>query len=154
MKLLKLCKCIVETAVVMSIRTYSEMLTFPTLEERFKYLQLKGSVGKDTFGYDRYLNQILYHSDGWKSFRNDIIIRDNGCDLACEGYEIYKRILVHHINPITVEDVLNRDPKVFDPENVVCVSHITHNAIHYGDENLLMTAPVERSPNDTCPWRR
>lgn len=153
MKPLKPCKCIVETVAVMSIRTYSEMLTFPTLEERFKYLQLKGSVGKDTFGYDRYLNQILYHSDRWKSFRNDIIIRDNGCDLACEGYEIYKRILVHHINPITVEDVLNRDPKVFDPENVVCVSHITHNAIHYGDENLLMTAPVERSPNDTCPWR-
>ena len=129
------------------------MLTFPTLEERFRYLELKGSVGKDTFGYDRYLNQILYHSGEWKSFRNDIIIRDNGCDLACEGYEIHQRILIHHINPITVEDVLNRSPKVFDPENVVCVSHITHNAIHYGDENLLMTAPVERSQNDTCPWR-
>lgn len=137
----------------MIIRTYSEMLTFPTLEERFRYLQLKGSVGKDTFGYDRYLNQILYHSEEWKSFRNGIIIRDNGCDLACEGYEIHKRILVHHIDPITVEDVLNRNPKVFDPENVVCVSHMTHNAIHYGDENLLITAPVERSPNDTCPWR-
>lgn len=137
----------------MSIRTYSEMLTFPTLEERFKYLQLKGSVGKDTFGYDRYLNQILYHSDEWKRFRNEIIIRDDGCDLACEGHEIYKRILVHHINPITVDDVVNRNPKVFDPENVVCVSHMTHNAIHYGDENLLMTTPIERSQNDTCPWR-
>jgi hypothetical protein len=137
----------------MIIKTYSEMLTFPTLEERFRYLQLKGSVGKDTFGYDRYLNQILYHSEEWKSFRNGIIIRDNGCDLACEGYEIHKRILIHHIDPITVEDVLNRNPKVFDPENVVCVSHMTHNAIHYGDENLLITAPVERSPNDTCPWR-
>lgn len=137
----------------MIIKTYSEMLIFPTLEERFRYLQLKGSVGKDTFGYDRYLNQILYHSEEWKSFRNGIIIRDNGCDLACEGYEIHKRILVHHIDPITVEDVLNRSPKVFDPENVVCVSHTTHNAIHYGDENLLITAPVERSPNDTCPWR-
>lgn len=137
----------------MIIKSYSKMLTFPTLEERFRYLELKGSVGKDTFGYDRYLNQILYHSGEWKSFRNDIIIRDNGCDLACEGHEIHKRILVHHINPITVEDVLNRSPKVFDPENVVCVSHITHNAIHYGDENLLITAPVERSQNDTCPWK-
>lgn len=137
----------------MIIKSYSKMLTFPTLEERFRYLQLKGSVGKDTFGYDRYLNQILYHSGEWKSFRNDIIIRDNGCDLACEGHEIHKRILVHHINPITVEDVLNRSPMVFDPENVVCVSHMTHNAIHYGDENLLMTAPVERSQNDTCPWK-
>ena len=153
MKRLKLCKDIVEMVVMMIIKSYSKMLTFPTLEERFRYLELKGSVGKDTFGYDRYLNQILYHSVEWKSFRNDIIIRDNGCDLACEGYEIHKRILVHHINPITVEDVLNRDPKVFDPENVVCVSHMTHNAIHYGDENLLITAPVERSQNDTCPWR-
>lgn len=138
---------------MMIIKSYSKMLTFPTLEERFRYLELKGSVGKDTFGYDRYLNQILYHSGEWKSFRNDIIIRDNGCDLACEGHEIHKRILVHHINPITVEDVLNRSTKVFDPENVVCVSHMTHNAIHYGDENLLITAPVERSQNDTCPWR-
>ena len=153
MRQLKLCKDIVEMVVMMIIKNYSKMLTFPTLEERFRYLQLKGSVGKDTFGYDRYLNQILYHSEEWKSFRNGIIIRDNGCDLACEGYEIYKRILVHHINPITVEDVLNRDPKVFDPENVVCVSHMTHNAIHYGDENLLITAPVERSQNDTCPWK-
>lgn len=153
MKRLKLCEDIVEMVVTMIIKSYSKMLTFPTLEERFRYLELKGSVGKDTFGYDRYLNQILYHSGEWKSFRNDIIIRDNGCDLACEGHEIHKRILVHHINPITVEDVLNRSPKVFDPENVVCVSHITHNAIHYGDENLLMTAPVERSQNDTCPWR-
>lgn len=153
MRQLKLCKDIVEMAIMMIIKNYSKMLTFPTLEERFRYLQLKGSVGKDTFGYDRYLNQILYHSEEWKSFRNGIIIRDNGCDLACEGYEIHKRILVHHINPITVEDVLNRDPKVFDPENVVCVSHITHNAIHYGDENLLIIAPVERSQNDTCPWK-
>lgn len=153
MKRLKLCKDIVEMVVTMIIKSYSKMLTFSTLEERFRYLELKGSVGKDTFGYDRYLNQILYHSGEWKSFRNDIIIRDNGCDLACEGHEIHKRILVHHINPITVEDVLNRSPKVFDPENVVCVSHMTHNAIHYGDENLLISAPIERSQNDTCPWR-
>lgn len=137
-----------------TIRTYSELITIPTFEDRFKYLQLNGTVGKDTFGYDRYLNQILYASKKWKRFRDAIIIRDNGCDLACKGYDIYGRILVHHMNPIAVEDVINRSYKVFDPENVICVTHNTHNAIHYGDESLLITAPVERSRNDTCPWRR
>lgn len=136
------------------IKTYSELITFPTYEERFRYLQLKGAVGKDTFGYDRYLNQILYNSQEWKRFRDKIIIRDNGCDLACEGYDIHGRILVHHINPIRVDDVVNRNPIVFDPENVVCVTHYTHNAIHYGDESLLVLAPVERTKNDTCPWKR
>ncbi len=136
------------------IKTYSELITFPTYEERFRYLQLKGAVGKDTFGYDRYLNQILYNSQEWKCFRDKIIIRDNGCDLACEGYDIHGRILVHHINPIRVDDVVNRNPIVFDPENVVCVTHNTHNAIHYGDESLLVLAPVERTKNDTCPWKR
>lgn len=136
------------------IKTYSELIAFPTYEERFRYLQLKGAVGKDTFGYDRYLNQILYNSQEWKRFRDKIIIRDNGCDLACEGYDIHGRILVHHINPIRVDDVVNRNPIVFDPENVVCVTHNTHNAIHYGDESLLILAPVERTKNDTCPWKR
>lgn len=136
------------------IKTYSELIAFPTYEERFRYLQLKGAVGKDTFGYDRYLNQILYNSQEWKRFRDKIIIRDNGCDLACEGYDIHGRILVHHINPIRVDDVVNRNPIVFDPENVVCVTHNTHNAIHYGDESLLILAPVERTRNDTCPWKR
>ena len=136
------------------IKTYSELITFLTYEERFRYLQLKGAVGKDTFGYDRYLNQILYNSQEWKRFRDKIIIRDNGCDLACEGYDIHGRILVHHINPIRVDDVVNRNPIVFDPENVVCVTHNTHNAIHYGDESLLILAPVERTKNDTCPWKR
>ena len=136
------------------IKTYSELIAFPTYEERFRYLQLKGAVGKDTFGYDRYLNQILYNSQEWKHFRDKIIIRDNGCDLACEGYDIHGRILVHHINPIRVDDVVNRNPIVFDPENVVCVTHNTHNAIHYGDESLLILAPVERTKNDTCPWKR
>ena len=136
------------------IKTYSELIAFPTYEERFRYLQLKGAVGKDTFGYDRYLNQILYNSQEWKRFRDKIIIRDNGCDLACEGYDIHGRILVHHINPIRVDDVVNRNPIVFDPENVVCVTHNTHNAIHYGDESLLVLAPVERTKNDTCPWKR
>ena len=137
----------------MSIRTYSELITIPTFEERFEYLQLKGSVGKDTFGYDRHLNQVLYRSPEWKRLRNQIIIRDCGCDLACDGYDIYGKVLIHHLNPITVEDVLARSRKVFDPDNLVCVSHNTHNAIHYGDVDLLVTGPIIRTKNDTCPWR-
>ena len=137
----------------MSIRTYSELITIPTFEERFEYLQLKGSVGKDTFGYDRYLNQVLYRSPEWKRLRNQIIIRDDGCDLACDGYDIHSKVLIHHLNPITVEDVLARSRKVFDPDNLVCVSHNTHNAIHYGDVDLLITGPIIRTKNDTCPWR-
>ena len=137
----------------MSIRTYSELITIPTFEERFEYLQLKGSVGKDTFGYDRYLNQVLYRSPEWKRLRNKIVIRDNGCDLACDGYDIYGKVLIHHLNPITVEDVLARSRKVFDPDNLVCVSHNTHNAIHYGNVDLLATGPIIRTKNDTCPWR-
>ena len=137
-----------------SIRTYSELITIPTFEERFEYLKLNGSVGLETFGHDRYLNQILYNSPEWRRFRPEIIVRDNGCDLACDGYEIFGKILIHHINPITAQDILNRNPKVFDPENVITTVHNTHNAIHYGDENLLITAPIERSRNDTCPWRK
>lgn len=137
----------------MSIKTYSELITIPTFEERFEYLQLKGSVGKDTFGYDRHLNQVLYRSPEWKRLRNQIIIRDCGCDLACEGYDIHSKVLIHHLNPITVEDVLARSRKVFDPDNLVCVSHNTHNAIHYGDMDLLVTGPIIRTKNDTCPWR-
>ena len=137
----------------MSIKTYSELITIPTFEERFEYLQLKGSVGKDTFGYDRHLNQVLYRSPEWKRLRNQIIIRDGGCDLACDGYHIYDKVLIHHLNPITVEDVLTRSRKVFDPDNLVCVSHNTHNAIHYGDVDLLVTGPIIRTKNDTCPWR-
>lgn len=138
---------------MMSIKTYSELITIPTFEERFEYLQLKGSVGKDTFGYDRHLNQVLYRSPEWKRLRNQIIIRDCGCDLACEGYDINSKVLIHHLNPITVEDVLARSRKVFDPDNLVCVSHNTHNAIHYGDVDLLVTGPIIRTKNDTCPWR-
>lgn len=137
----------------MSIKTYSELITIPTFKERFEYLQLKGSVGKDTFGYDRHLNQVLYRSPEWKRLRNQIIIRDCGCDLACEGYDIHSKVLIHHLNPITVEDVLARSRKVFDPDNLVCVSHNTHNAIHYGDVDLLVTGPIIRTKNDTCPWR-
>lgn len=139
---------------MMSIKTYSELITLPTFEERYRYLKLGGKIGVETFGYDRYLNQILYNSPEWKRFRDKMIIRDNGCDLALEGFEIHGMILLHHINPISVEDVLRRDPKIFDPENVVSTILNTHNAIHYGDESLLMLAPKPRVANDTCPWRR
>ena len=148
----------------MSNRSYLELITIPTFEERFDYLRLKGVVGKETFGYDRYLNQVLYNSREWKRFKDRIIVRDNGCDLACEDHEILgvrdkdgklhrPKIIVHHINPITVEDVLERNPIVFDPNNTITTTMNTHNAIHYGDETLLVTSPVERSKNDTCPWR-
>lgn len=138
----------------MSIKTYSELITLPTFLERYRYLKIGGAVGRETFGRDRHLNQILYQSDEWRNFRIPIIIRDNGNDLGCDGYEIHGPILIHHINPITVEDVLRRDPKVFDPENVISTVLNTHNAIHYGDETLLITGPITRTKNDTCPWRR
>lgn len=138
----------------MNIKTYSELITLPTFEERYRYLKLGGKIGVETFGYDRYLNQILYNSPEWKRFRDKMIVRDNGCDLAMEGFEIYGMILLHHINPISVEDVLRRDPKIFDPENVISTILNTHNAIHYGDESLLMLSPKPRVANDTCPWRR
>ncbi len=134
------------------IRTYSELIKIPDYLERFRYLKLDGQVGIDTFGHNRYLNQILYHTPEWKRFRRDIILRDNGCDLAHEDFEIYGKIIIHHINPITIDDILYRDPMIFDPENVISTSLITHNAIHYGDETLLTTGPVERTPYDTCPW--
>ena len=137
----------------LSIKTYSELIEIPSFLERYRYLKLGGFVGEETFGFDRYLNQTLYRSPEWKRFRRDIIIRDNGMDLACEGYEIVGKIMVHHINPITMQDVIRRDPKIFDPENVVCTSMNTHNAIHYGDESLLMIEPVVRTKYDTCPWR-
>lgn len=135
------------------IKTYSELITIPSFLERYRYLKLGGSIGEETFGFDRYLNQTLYRSPEWKRFRRDMIIRDNGMDLAFDGYEIVGKILVHHINPLTIQDVIRRDPKIFDPENVICTSLNTHNAVHYGDESLLMLEPVVRTKNDTCPWR-
>lgn len=135
------------------IRTYSELMMLSTFDERFEYLKLNGQVGRETFGFDRYLNQVLYNDKKWKRFRRDIIIRDNACDLACAGYEIEYRILVHHINPITIEDIINRNPIIFDPDNVITTSHQTHNAIHYSDKDLLISRPIERTRNDTCPWR-
>ena len=138
----------------MSIKTYSELITFPTFEERYRYLRLSGSVGEATFGFDRYLNQIFYRSQRWKDIRDYVIIRDSGCDLGVEGYEIYGRILIHHMNPITVNDIERESEFLLNPEYLITTVHSTHNAIHYGDESLLITAPIERRPNDTCLWRR
>lgn len=135
------------------IRTYSELITIPTFKERYEYLRIGGRVGKDTFGFDRYLNQVLYKSKEWKHVRNIVIERDNGCDLAVEGYEVYDNIIVHHMNPITMEDLLYRRDYVLDPEYLVSTVHNTHNAIHYGDDSLIFTTLTERRPNDTCPWR-
>lgn len=136
------------------LKSYSELRQIRSFEERYQYLRLSGTVGKETFGFDRYLNQTLYRSEEWKSCRRHIIVRDNGCDLGCEGFEIYGRILVHHINSITMNDILTRNKIVFDPENLICSSNNTHQAIHYGDESLLILSPIERLPNDTCPWKK
>ena len=137
----------------MSIRTYSELILLPTFEERFKYLQLNGRVGDDTFGFDRYINQNFYRSAEWKRIRDQVIMRDNGCDLALKGYEIYGRILIHHMNPITAKDVELSTEYLMNPEYLICVTHNTHNAIHYGDEKLINKGPIVRTKNDTCPWK-
>ena len=136
-----------------NIKTYSELITRPTFEERCEYLKLDGQVGVETFGFSRYLNQAFYKSDEWLSIRDYVITRDNGCDLGMEGYEIYGRILIHHINPITKDDIIQRSRNLLDPENLITTVKRTHDAIHYGDSNLLMRAPIESRKNDTCPWR-
>lgn len=138
----------------MSIKTYSELITLPTFLERYRYLRIGGKVGKETFGFDRYLNQLFYKDPEWLAARDLAIIRDDGCDLAMSDRRIRSRILVHHINPITIDDILARDPKLFDLENLICTIKNTHDAIHYGDESLLLEDPIERTMNDTCPWRK
>lgn len=135
------------------IRTYSELLMIPTFIERFEYLKLDGLVGEETFGFDRYLNQVFYKSKEWRKIRDRVITRDLGCDLGVEGYDINGRILIHHINPISKEDILRRAEWILDPEFLICTSKNTHDAIHFGDGSLLLTAPIERKPNDTCPWK-
>lgn len=135
------------------IRTYSELIQLKTFEERFEYLKLDGIIGRETFGFDRYLNQMFYTSIEWKKFRRDIILRDNGCDLAIPGLDIVGKIFIHHLNPITKEDILNRTEYLMNPEFVICSSKLTHDAIHYGDSDLLPKGPIERKRNDTCPWR-
>ena len=151
--LLTLCEDIVGMVMKM-IRTYSELITFPTFEERYRYLRLEGKVGEDTFGFDRWLNQSFYKDPEWRAIRDKIIIRDNGCDLGIPGREIYSRIIVHHMNPITKDDILSRSAFLLNPEYLICTVKNTHDAIHYGDEGLLIKAPIERTKNDTCPWRR
>lgn len=136
------------------MKTYSELITFPTFKERYDYLRLGGAVGQDTFGFDRYLNQKFYHSKEWAQIRRDVIIRDEGRDLAMEGYEIQNGLYIHHMNPIRKEDIVRATELLLNPEYLVCVSFSTHQAIHYGDEKLLPQLPVERRPNDTCPWRQ
>lgn len=138
----------------MSIKTYSELIKLPTFEERYRYLRLHGKVGEETFGFDRWLNQVFYKSDEWLALRDEVIVRDMGCDLGIEDREIGGRILVHHMNPISKEDILRRSEIALNPEYLICTSKLTHDAIHYGDESLLIVAPIERRPNDTCPWKR
>lgn len=134
-------------------KSYSELMLLKTFEERFEYLKLNGIVGEQTFGGSRQLNQTLYSSPEWKSFRRKIVLRDGGFDLACEDHLINGTVYIHHINPLTIEDVAKRSSSIFNPENVISVSYDTHQAIHYGDKNLLHLDYVPRKPNDTCPWR-
>lgn len=138
----------------MTIKTYSELIQLPTFEERFEYLKIKGYVGKETFGFDRFINQKFYRSTEWKQVRNQVIIRDNGCDLGIEGREIPDRIYIHHMNPIDVSDISDATEFLLNPEYLICVTHNTHNAIHFGDVENLNRGSIERSKNDTCPWRK
>ena len=136
------------------IRTYSELSQMASFKDRFEYLRLDGAVGTETFGFDRYINQQFYRSQDWKRIRNEIIVRDNGCDLGIEGFEIYGRIYIHHMNPIMLKDIVHQTDFLLNPEYLICTTHQTHNAIHYGDESLLSTLePVQRTRNDTCPWK-
>lgn len=136
-----------------NIRTYSELITIPSFIERFRYLKLTGAIGEETFGFDRYLNQIFYKSKEWKRVRDEVIIRDLGRDLGVKGYDISSNIIIHHMNPISVKDIQNRNDILLNPEYLISTSRITHNAIHYGDESLLIQDPIIRRPNDTCPWK-
>lgn len=136
------------------IRTYSELSMLTSFKDRFHYLKLDGSVGEATFGFDRYLNQLFYRSQRWRKIRDEVIVRDCGCDLGIEGYEIYKYAMIHHMNPITAKDIQDESEYLLNPEYLITTTQRTHNAIHYGDEGLLITMPVERTKNDTCPWRR
>lgn len=133
--------------------SYRELLQFSSFEDRFAYLNLAGQVGYETFGSSRIFNQQFYHSSEWRRARNRIILRDNGCDLGMPDYEIHGRIYIHHINPITKQDVEDFSDNLFDPDNLICVTFDTHNAIHFGDERTLPKTPIERAPGDTCPWR-
>lgn len=134
-------------------RSYSELILLPTFKERYEYLRLDGVIGEETFGFDRYVNQRFYKSREWKQVRDLVIIRDNGCDLGIEGFDIYGKIFIHHMNPIMLRDIQNATEFLLNPEYLICTTLDTHNAIHYGDSNLLVTDPLERTKNDTCPWK-
>lgn len=139
------------------ILTYNELIRLPTFEERLSYLLLRGRVGAETFGFDRWLNQHFYRSEEWKQLRRKIIIRDNGCDLGVDGYDIQGAILVHHMNPIVADDIVNCTPYLMNPDFLISTSFDTHQAIHYENADLLKVAPIyptERKPNDTCPWKK
>lgn len=137
----------------MKILTYEELSRLKSFEERFEYLRLDGIVGRDTFGFDRIFNQRFYNSPEWRRTRDFVIIRDNGCDLGVEGYDIFGKIVIHHMNPISMEDLTERSRFLLDPDFLICVSHDTHNAIHFSDKRFIANTLVERSKNDTCPWR-
>lgn len=142
------------TVIRMSVRTYSELSKLTTFKERFNYLSLNGQVGKDTFGFDRIFNQKFYTSKEWRHIRDLVIVRDNGCDLGIEGYDIVgQNLIIHHINPISLEDIESKSDILLNPEYLITTTHNTHNAIHYGDDKLLITGPIQRSKNDTCPWK-
>ena len=136
-----------------TMRTYEELITIKDFFDRYRYLKIGGSIGETTFGAERYLNQKFYKSQEWRSFRREIIVRDFGCDLGVSDRHIGGLIIIHHINPITIDDIIQRNPIVLDPNNAICCSSITHKAIHYGDESLLIEDYVDRRPNDTIPWR-
>lgn len=138
----------------MEIKCYSELKKLKTFNERFNYLKLDGVIGEETFGYDRILNQVLYKSKKWREVRNEVLVRDNGNDLGIEGYQISGKSIIHHMNPITVDDVLNEREWIYDPEYLITVSNTTHNAIHYSSEDILPKDPIERSKNDTCLWKK
>ena len=138
---------------VKKMKTYEHLIKLPTFEDRFDYLKLDGKIGEDTFGFDRYVNQRFYKSVEWKNIRNYIIVRDMGCDLAIENREIQGRVLIHHMNPISVTDITNRTDILLNPNYLICVSKRTHNAIHYSDKSILFTGFIERKPGDTCPWK-
>lgn len=136
-----------------TIKTYSELIKYSTFEERFRYLSLKGQVGEETYGFDRWINQRFYRSSEWRQIRDFIIVRDSGCDLGIIGREIPDHVIVHHMNPILVKDITDVTEFLLNPEFLICTSHNTHQAIHYGDESLLISEPVQRTANDTCPWK-
>jgi hypothetical protein len=137
-----------------TIKCYSELILLPTFQARYQYLRLNGEIGKETFGFDRYMNQFFYRSPEWRRVRDFVISRDEGCDLGIPGREIFGRVIIHHMNPIRPEDIRNRSELLLNPEYLITTIHDTHLAIHYGDEHLLLQEPVERRPNDTCPWKR